>query len=136
MLEDGLIFYFSSQGTQCLFYQASSQNLLFYRIHLRVAQRMRNRNRRYDTVSTNSQRDWHNCGDVYDRHNLFDFFDERCTATRASASGGGQNGGGNPRILEMHSNLGTISFGVGYRRSVTNSGVELVVQFANAAFTL
>ena len=95
---------------------------------------MRNRNSRNDTVSTYGQGDRHNSGDVNDRHNFFDFFDERCTATRTGASGGGQDGGGNPGILEVHRNLCTVRLGVSNGSTVTYGGVELVVQLADRLF--
>ena len=50
VFEDGLIFYFGSQSSESLFYQLSSQLLLFLVVESRVAQRMRNSDSRNDST--------------------------------------------------------------------------------------
>ena len=74
---------------------------------------MRDGHRRNDPVGAHSLRDRHYGSNVYHRHDFFDFLDERCTATRAGSSGGGEDGGGNPGIEQVHGNGVAIGFGIG-----------------------
>ena len=132
LLEYCLLSNFSFQSYQSFFYHIASYQHFFCRIQLRVTQWMRDRYSRNNPVSTYSNGDRYYGSNVNNRHYFFDFFNERCTATRTSASGGGQNGGGNPGILQVHGNFGTVNLGVGYGSTVTYCRVKLVVQRADA----
>ena len=55
-------------------------------------------------------RNGYNCCQVNNRHNLFDFFDNRCAATSTGASGGCHDGCGHTRILQVHGNFLTKPF--------------------------
>ena len=74
------------QGIQGLIHELAAQLLFFFGPQFRIAQRVRDGDRRDNPVRADCLRDRYDSGDMDDRHNFFDFFDERCTATRAGPS--------------------------------------------------
>lgn len=65
---------------------------------------------------------------------IFDALGERCTATRACASGGGEDNPVHMRGLELRAYFRAELAGVGYGRAVADGTVEHMVELADFAF--
>lgn len=131
-----LIRNFCRECFKSLIQYVSSDLLFFTRLKSRIAKRVRYSDRRHDSVRSNCQRNRYYSTKVNNRDSCsFNFFNHRCTATRTSSSGGGQDNRSHSISYEFFGKILCKSFGVFHCRAVTYCGIEVFVQAAYLSFS-
>ena len=129
VLEHSLAVNLGAESLQGFPHQLTAQFLLILGIHSGIAQRIRNRNCRNDSVGADCQRDRHNRTHVNHGNTMaFNFLNHRCTATRAGASGGGQDHGIDIVGQQILSDGFGELLGVGDSGAVANCGIPVIMQ--------
>ena len=122
LLKDRLRVNRSLKCLQSFLNDALSELLLLFCRHLRIAERIRDRDSRNDTVSTNRHRDRGYGCDVNNRNAvLLNVLYKRCSATRAGSSRRGQDDSVNMIVNELLSDLCAVLLGRSYSGTVSYS---------------
>jgi hypothetical protein len=124
------------QGIQGLIDERAAQLFFFFGPQFRIAQRVRDGHCGHDAVGPDAQRNGNDGTHMHDRDisRIFDALGERCTATRARASGGGEDNPVHMRGLEPGAYFRAELAGIGYGRAVADGTVEHMVELADFAF--
>lgn len=128
--EYSLFGHFSLESREGALNEAATQDFFIFRCKGGIAQRMRDGHCGNDSVRAHTQGDGNDGRHVDDR-NISSFFNglgERCTATRTGSSGGCEDNRLHSGIAEALTDFEAEFFRIGDGSTVTNSGVEQVMQ--------
>ena len=136
-LEYGLILYLGSQRLKSAAYQLLTEGIFLLRSKRGVAKGVRYGDGGNYPVRADRHGYWGNGTHVNHRYTSpFDFFDHRCTATRAGSSGRCHDNGVYTGLLKLLSIFRSELFSIGDGGSVTDGGIEVIMQLAYPAFAL
>lgn len=133
-VEERLLLDIGLNGFQGLFHQASPKGLFRRRPHFRIPQRMGDAHGRYDAADPDGLRDGSDGADLArGQPGSFQFLCDRCAATSAGSSSGGEDDPGHSVGFELGSDLPSELAAHLQPGSVARGGVEILGHGAHPA---